>query len=59
MQDLVEQAADQGGSYVQLREEQRQAGVSRLSQSQALLVLLVDTVASQHALKKLRKMKKR
>lgn len=55
MQDLVEEAADQRGSDVQLGEEQRQAGVACLSQSQALLVLLVDAVATQHALKKLRK----
>lgn len=56
MQDLVEEAADQGGSDVQLREEQRQASVSSLSQSQSLLVLFVDTVATQHALKHLCKM---
>lgn len=55
MQDLVEEAADQGGSDVQLREQQRQASVARLPQSQALLVLLVDAVAAQHALKQLHK----
>lgn len=54
MKDLVEEAADQGGSDVQLGEEQRQPGVARLPQPQALLVLLVDAVAAQHALKQLR-----
>lgn len=51
VQDLVEEAADKRGSDVQFREEQRQAGVARLSQSQTLLVFLVDAVATQHALK--------
>ncbi|TNN55676.1 hypothetical protein EYF80_034111 [Liparis tanakae] len=52
--DLVEEAADQRGRDVELREEQRQAGVARLPQPQPLLILLVDAVAAQHALEQLR-----
>lgn len=59
VEDLVEETADQGWSDVELREKQRQAGVTRLSQPQTLLILLVDTVTAQHALKQLNRDKKR
>lgn len=55
MEDLVEETADQCGSDVNFGEEQRHAGVTRLPQPQALLILLVDPVAAQHALKQLRR----
>ncbi len=53
MEDLVEETAGQGRGDVKFGEEQRQAGVTRLPQPQALLILLVDAVAAQHALKQL------
>lgn len=58
VEDLVEEASDEGGSDVKLREQQRQAGVACLPQPQTLLVLLVDSVAAQHALEQLWKERK-
>lgn len=54
MEDLVEQTADQRRSDVKFREEQRQAGVTCFPQPQTLLILVIDTVAAQHALKQLK-----
>lgn len=59
MEDLVEETADQGWSDVKFGEEQRQTGVTCLPQPQTLLILLIDTVAAQHALKQLHKGEKR
>lgn len=53
MEDLVKETADQGGSDVKFREEQRQTGVTRLPQPQSLLIFLIDPVATQHSLKQL------
>lgn len=53
MEDLVEETSDKGGSDVKFREQQRQAGVAHLPQPQTLLILLIDAVAAQHALKQL------
>lgn len=46
VEDLVEEAANQSGSDVKFREEQRQTGVTRLPQPQTLLILLVDAVVA-------------
>lgn len=53
MEHLVEQALDEGGGDVEVREEQGETRVSHLPQLQPLLVLLIDTVAAQHAVKHL------
>lgn len=53
MENLVEETADQGWRDVKFREEQRQAAVPSLPQPQPLLILLVDSIAAQHALEQL------
>lgn len=53
MEDLVEEATDEGGSDVKLGEEQRQTGVARLPQPHSLLVLFINAVAAEHAFEQL------
>lgn len=55
VEDLIEEAADQNGSDVELGEDQRQTAVTRLPQAQTLLALLVNAVAAQHAFKQLQR----
>lgn len=57
MKDLVEKTSDQCWCDLKLREKERQTSVSCFPQPQTLLVLLIDTVTAQHALKKLRAQK--
>lgn len=59
MEDLIEETADQGRGDVKFREEQRQTRVTCLPQPQSLLILLIDAVAAQHALKQLQQVEKK
>lgn len=54
VEDLVEEALDECGGDVKVREEECEARVAYFSQPQPLLTLLIHMVTPQHALKQLR-----